>query len=160
MELNFKNRYKAFTLWEMMIALLITSLIVTLSYGTYRTFTDVLKDDEEMLDGLYEMMILDRDLYRLADSCVSMVLMEDVLYFNHRDSYSYIEFGDSILIWGEGDGVDERIYQLTDWSVEFLDEQSNYIKAVQLNIVYGKLTCNFSLKKIYPRTMLYSMTKE
>lgn len=143
-----------------MIALLITSLIVTMSYSTYRTFTDVLKVDQEQLEGLFEMMILERDLYRMADSCMTIELMDDVLYFNHQDCYSYMEFEDSTLTWDEEDSGDEKIYRVAEWSVEYLDEQSDYIKSLQLAIVHGKLTYRFSLKKVYPRNLLYSMTKE
>ena len=73
MILNFKKTYNEYTLLEMMISLLITSLFVTMYYGDYRTFTGVLKKDQHMLNELSDIMLLERDLHRLTDSCMSIM---------------------------------------------------------------------------------------
>lgn len=143
----------------MMIAILITSLIVSLSYGSYRRFTDVLKDDSERLKGLNEMMMLERDLFRLVDSSLSIEIEEDILYFNQMDSYSMMEFGDSLMALITDEEV-KITHKLADWSVTYLSDQSQYVKGIRLRIIYKHFPYDIQLMKVYSRSFLYSTLKE
>lgn len=155
----YKRTYKAFTLWEVMIAMVITSLIVTLSYGAYGRFAKLLKEDQENLDDMHEMVFLERDLFRLTNSCESIEMIDDILYFNKKDTYSFIEFMDSTMILTEDNWGKEREYQIADWSVKYLDDHSDYIKSFQIRYDFNHHHYNFCLKKIYTRSVLYSMIK-
>ena len=97
MPLNYKSKYAAFTLWEMLIAMLITSLIVSLSYGAYWKFNDSLNKDVDQSDRLQEITLLERDLYRITQSSRSIEREGDLLIFDLPVGSAYLEFSDSTL---------------------------------------------------------------
>ncbi len=158
--MNSKHTYKAFTLWEVMIAMVITSLIVTLSYGAYHRFTNLLTKDQESMNDLHEMMFLERDLYQLTDSCLSIEMVDDMLFFNLKDTYSFIEFSDSTMNISADSWKEEREYPIDEWSVKYMDDKSDYIKSFQISCVINHLTYDLTFGKTYPRSFLYSMNSK
>ncbi|MCD4711423.1 MAG: hypothetical protein K8R52_11310 [Bacteroidales bacterium] len=171
MALNYKTVYPAFTLWELMIAMLITSLIVALSYGIYWKFTEVLNQEVEQAELMHELRLLERDLYRLTQSCKSIIREGDQLVFKLSGSYSYLEFSDSTLTIVNDEIFTDREYPseysaeytreipIEGWTSEYLDGQSEHVSSFQIKCRADLQMYTLTFNKIYPNLFLYSMTE-
>lgn len=154
--MSYRKKYQAFTIWEVLIAIVLTSLIVTFSYGSYRTFVVLIQKDQKALTNLNDMVILERELFRLVESSESMELEGRILYFNFPESYSFIEFADSLFIVSIDKMNEEREYDLIEWSAGYLNENTLFVGSFEILCQYEGESYSFSLKKTYPKTFVYS----
>lgn len=143
--------YRAFTLWETIIAIIITSTIVSLSYGSYRLISDMLFADEKNLDEMHESLLLERELMVLLESCQSMELLGDVIWFNGLPEEISLEFLDStMLIYGLRPDEELEIGMLS-WSVEHLNEDSDFLRSFHLDYRMERQAYHLSFIKHYPK---------
>jgi len=158
-----KTSYRAFTLWDLMIAMLITSLIVSLSYGVYWKFTRVLNEDIDLSDQMQKMRLLERELFQLTQSCLTITQEGDQLFFNNFEEYSYLQFSDSTMMLENldylSDFTDEsyREFPIEEWSAEYLNDESDHIKSFQIRYKVDLQIYTLTFKKSYTRLFLYSM---
>ena len=157
MALHYKSKTLAFTLWELMIAMLITSLIVSLSYGVYRKSTKVLDQDIKHSEFMHEIRMLERDLYRLTLSSITVTQEGEDLYFNFIDGYSFLEFSDSTMTIFMDELSIGREFPIEGWSAEYLNDRSEHIRSFKINCKVNLQRYTFSFTKIYPKLFLYSM---
>lgn len=151
------NSYRAFTLWEVIIAMIITSTIVTLSYGSYRLIADLLYDDGKILEEMHESLYLERDLLLMVESCQSMELLGNVIWFNGLSEDISLEFLDStMLIYGINPDEDQEIRMLS-WSVEHLNENSDFLKSFHLDCSMGRQVYHLSFMKHYPKLFQFNL---
>jgi len=151
-------KLKAFTLWELMIAMLITSLLVALSYGVYWRFTSVLNEEATQSEHMHQLRILERDLYRLTQICTDITREGDELVFSFPDEYTYLIFGDSTLIIEYPDETQKEI-GIENWSASYLTKDSDYINHFQVRCMVGSGIFTLDFKKAYPQLFLYSLSK-
>ncbi len=150
------RRYPAFTLWELMIAMLIASLIVSLSYSVYWKFTQILTHESEQAELMHELRMLERDLYQLTESCTAITQMGDQLIFDHPESNRSLEFSDSILTIDYSDESTKE-FPIAGWSTEFLNDQTEHISHFQIRCKASFQTYILTFHKVYPLLFLYSM---
>ena len=136
--------------------MVLTSLIVTFSYGSYRKFVMVIQKDQKALTNLNDMLLLERELFRLVESSESMELEGSTLYFNFPESYSFIEFSDSSFIINVDNQKEEREFPLIKWSASYLNENTQFVGSFEILCHYEGKSYSFSLKKTYPKTFVYS----
>lgn len=94
------SRYNvpASTLWELMIAMLITSLIVALSYGAYWKFTSILHKESAEAEDMHRLRLLERELFQLTQECEQITMEDDALIFDFPQLETHLKFSDSTMI--------------------------------------------------------------
>lgn len=153
---NYNLKWKAFTLWEVLISIVITSLIVTLSYGSYMMFTRTLSEDQQRLNDLNEMVFLERELYKMMESSETVEANGNVLCFKFPGSLSFIEFADSTFMISSDETDLEHEYPLSSWSITYLSDETDYVTCIEIGCEYKGIDYTFSLKKKYSKKFLYS----
>ena len=136
--------------------MVLTSLIVTFSYGAYQKIVAVIEKDQQALTNLNDMLILEREIFRLVESSESLELEGSTLYFNFPESYSFMEFTDSSFIINVDNQKEEREFPLIEWSAGYLNENTQVISSFVILCQYKGKSYSFSLKKTYPKTFLHS----
>jgi Tfp pilus assembly protein PilE len=171
MKSSCRTNIPAFTLWELMIAMLITSLIVALSYRAYWRFTMILKQESIQTEQLHRLRLLERDLYKLTQECNTITREGDVLLFNFPDESCYLEFSDSTMTlvkeginnepefnWDNQQTEDKGI-PIEAWSSGYLNQHTDHIDRFQIRYRAGLQVYNLSFKKTYTNLFLYTMNK-
>lgn len=156
MKLNSRTSIPAFTLGELVIAMLITSLLVSLSYGAYLKFTQLMQSEGDEADRMQELRLLERELFRMTQSCYEIILEGDQLYFNYPETYSSLEFSDTTMTIVFEDET-ERIVPIVGWSVRYLTEKSEHIKSFQISCKAGIQPYTLVFRKSYSNLFLYSL---
>ncbi len=136
--------------------MVLTSLIIAFSYGAYQKMVVVIGKDQQALSKLNDMVFLERELFRLVESSESMELEGNTIYFNFPELYSFLEFSDSSFIVYLDNQREEKEFPLMDWSADYLNESTQFIRSLEILCQYEGKSYSFSLKKIYPKTFLYS----
>jgi hypothetical protein len=156
---RYERKSPAFTLWETLVGIVITSLIVTFSYGAYRILARLPDSDRNEMEDLHEMMLVERELFRSVQSCRSMELIDNTIYFNQSGHLTGMVFLDNsmVLIKDTGDPGDDMEYPVNEWTVSYLAEDSDYISFFAFNYVLERNAFRLSFSKSYPRGFLYSI---
>lgn len=154
--MNFKPTYPAFTLWELMIAMLITTLIVSLSYGVYWKFTQLLDQDMKHSELMQDLRLLEREIYRLTQSSQTITQEGDQLVFEFVNGYSILEFTDSTLIIEYPNELIKE-FPIEKWTSEYLNDQTEHIRSFQISCRVNLQIYTLTFKKSYPQSFLYSM---
>lgn len=149
--------YKAFTLWEAIIVMIITSTIVTLSYGSYREFSNLLLADEKSMVELNEAVFLEREILEMVETCKSVELLGDAIFFNGIQEGAGLEILDSTLVIYGMRGNEEREILMLDWNAEYLDEQSDFISSFCFDLRFDKQTYHLSFVKHYSKSFFLGM---
>lgn len=152
---NHKISCKAFTLWEVLITLILTSLLVSLSYGTYHTFSVILQKDADESEALYDMLYLEKEIKAWTENCKWIELEDDYLVFEYGEWDQVLEFSDSVLILYNEKLDQEKQFPQYAWSVDFLNEQGLFVKSFQIHSVYGNQDFHFTFQKNYNKLFLY-----
>jgi len=154
-ELKFRNSYKAFTLWEMIVVMVVISILVTLSYGAYNKFTLMLENDQQTTNDLIEMIWLEKEIHRIIESSLSAELINAVVYFNLQAGEMSLAFLDSLMIVDLWDTEPLEVH-VDEWSVGYLDNSSDYIKSISIDCRLDKENYRMSFGKTYPKAFLYT----
>ncbi len=149
--------YKAFTLWEAIIVMIITSTIVTLSYGSYREFSNLLRADEKSMVELNEAVFLEREILEMLETCKSVEHLGDVIFFNGIQEGSSLEILDSALVIYGMRGNEEREIWMLDWNAEYLDEQSDFVSSFWFDLRLDEQTYHLSFVKHYSKSFFLGM---
>lgn len=171
MKLVCRSTVPAFTLWELMIAMLITSLIVALSYGAYWKFSSALQQESDQAEQLHDLRLLERDLFRLSQECTAITREGDVLVFNFPEKLCYLEFSDSTLVLvteGSGEGYEfaldnrpeeEKVYPIDAWNASYLNKHTKHIDRFRIRYQAGRQVYPLSFRKTYSNSFLYSLNQ-
>jgi hypothetical protein len=127
-------------------------------------------------DQMHEMRLLERELFQQSQSCLTITLEGDQLYFNYLEEYRVLQFSDSIMLIenqgeypgdyasdyavdyaGEYYGESLREIPIEGWSVDYLNDKSDHIKSFQIRYKVDLQIYTLTFKKSYPRLFLYSM---
>jgi prepilin-type N-terminal cleavage/methylation domain-containing protein len=93
------KRYTAFTLLEMLIVLVLSSLILYLGYRGYESVLSMQKQRDLRFERLFDLRQLDLHLYRLMSESDSVALKEDQLMFFHSGGQQHSLFvGDNHIV--------------------------------------------------------------
>ena len=157
---NYNLKWMAFTLWEVLISIVVTSLIVTFSYSSYMMFTRILSEDQQRLNDLTEMVFLERELYKMMESSETVEANSNVLFFEFPDSLSFIEFTDSTFVISSDKTDLEHEYPLSGWSITFLNNETDHVSYIEIGCNYKGMDYTFALKKKYPKKFLYSQLRK
>lgn len=155
MKSGLKSTYRAFTLWEVLITLILTSILVSLSYGTYHTFSHILQRDSEQANGRYEMLELERNLHRWTTNCESIYMEDECLVFESGEHEKLLEFSDSLVTLFHDGESEELSYILRAWEIDFLDAQSSLVTSFRIRCSNRDQDYRFSLRKQYDKLFLY-----
>lgn len=153
--MNCKTKYRAFTIFEVMTAIVTTSLIAAFSYGAYHMIIKDLDKDSKEQNCLNEMIILEKTLTQLVATCEAVELSDNILFFNYTGHYEYAEIGDTIVILSKGISHKHKTLSLSEWSVEYLDKTSDYVSSFEISLIADDQIFSFSFRKIYPKLFLY-----
>jgi len=165
----YKSNVPAFTLWELMIAMLITSLIVALSYGAYWKFTMILKQESAHAELMHGIRLLERELYQLTQGCNTITREGEVLVFEFPDNIYYLEFSDSTMLLVQEGNSDDCKFTLNNqysenqefpveaWTSGYLNQHSEHIDRFQIKCRADQQVYNLSFKKTYTNRFLYSL---
>lgn len=150
--------YRAFTLWELIVVMVITTTIVSLSYGSYRGFTNILQADEHSMQELNKALNLERILGEMVECSKAMELTGNVIWFDGFSDGSALEFLDSTLVvYGESE-EDDLSFGLVDWEVDYLDGHSDYISSFSIDIKMEKHDYRLVFRKHYSKRFLLGMS--
>jgi competence protein ComGF len=171
MKSYYKSSLPAFTLLEIMIAMLITSLIISFSYSVYMKFAHILYQESEQEDLMLEMRLLEREIFRITQSCTTITREEDQLYFNFLNGYSCLEFSDTTMTilnneayhekeyLTDESGVSTKAFPIEGWSAEYLNNRTQHIDRFQIRCRVRFETYTLTFNKIYPKQFLYSLNQ-
>jgi type II secretory pathway component PulJ len=155
MILDSRKSYPAFTLWEVIIAMLITSVVVTLSYGAYRQFTGMLEQDSRQMDELLLLSNLEKEIHWLVSASERMEVFDDEIFLFGDQGEASLVFEDGIMdVFLDGESVSQVTVQ--DWSVEYLDDHSDLIRSFRIICNMGSGSLTLSFRKTYMKKFLYS----
>jgi len=171
MKSYYKSSFPAFTLLELMITMLITSLIVTFSYGVYMKFAGLLNQETETEDLRQEMRLLELEIFRITQSCTTITREGDQLFFNFSNGYCCLDFSDTTMtILNNETALDEdytsdepgestRDFPIEGWSAEYLNNRTQHIERFQIMFRIHLETYTLTFHKIYPKQFLYSLNQ-
>lgn len=142
----------AFTLWEVIFTLVITTMIVSLSYGGYHRMTNMIENDVSQSDTLYSILQLERELTSLVERSISMDLVDDEIILRGTDN-SLVFFEEYLELWE--DDILTRTFTLEDWMPEYLDDSTDLISRLDLTLPGGRQLFTIVLHKSYPVKLLY-----
>jgi len=155
MILDSRKSHPAFTLWEMLIAMLITSVVITLSYGAYRQFTGMIEQDNNRMEEILYLLNLEKEIQWLVSSAERMEVFDDEILLNGDQGEATLLFSDGLLdIFHDGKSVDQIAVQ--DWAVEYLDDHSDLIRSFRIICNAGNGSFTLTFRKTYMKNDLYS----
>jgi type II secretory pathway component PulJ len=147
--LNFKSRHiAAFTIWEALVAMIITSVIVAMSYKVYLLASKAIYTDHKKLSDLEEMIRFEKIIDQEVISSDFILLDGDKIHFESHFPW-LMESTDSVIM--VFDGNEELIYKyaLEEISVGYLDSISDIINSLDIRINHNGIKYQMSFKKTY-----------
>lgn len=152
---DYRKTIPAFTLWEVIIAMIITTILVTLSYGAYRQFTGMIEQDNRNMEEILHLSELEKDLQWLVSSAEKMEIFGDEIVLDGAHVEASLLFSDGLMeVYHDGELVTQLAVQ--DWSVEFLDDHSELIHSFSIICSAGQASYTLLFTKTYSRKYLYS----
>jgi len=141
----------------MIISLVITSILVTLSYGIYLKSSRLIQDDEAILTQLSDIISLEKDLLKLTEDSQNIRISENTIFFESKNNFASLAFTDSTLGLQENEGPD-KTFNCSSWDVTYLNDQSNYIKSLEIVIPVSGFPNALHFNKSYSKSFLYNIS--
>ncbi len=115
------NKVQAFTIIEVMVTVVITSVVILLSLSVYSSYKRVFMRFNEGVEANYQLMLFDKQLEEDIKSIPEMIFEDGRLVFQSKigDKVLYC-FNDSIIVRENGERLDTFFIAYTNLEFSYL----------------------------------------
>lgn len=151
----FRKRLPGFTLWEVLITMMIVSLVGILSYGIFIRFTARVHQEQINNASLDELRQIELVIHKLVNSAERIEEVDGFLYFESPDFFATIDFGNEMVHFENLSDEQEFEIPFSDYAIEFLDDKTDLVTGFNIITSIGMYPYTLSFHKTYSREFLY-----
>ena len=146
---------RAFTLWELLVAMIITGVIIDLGYIVYlKAEKNLLRDQKEKIN-LFDAILFEKSLREAAESADYIFQEGGQLVLFKDDNETTLEFIDSLMtIRNDFTGISDSM-KVTYLKTSCVDSIPDLVSTIQYGIALHFDTINIVIRKVYSNKSLY-----
>jgi prepilin-type N-terminal cleavage/methylation domain-containing protein len=148
---------KAFTLIELMVAMLISSVVIGIAMGIYVNLQKyALKSTEK--DHFYkELLFFESSFRRDIENCCTIQAKSQELFIQNSSQLIIYDFSQEYILREWPDKIDTFHIPVTGFDLEYLDSEQAYINEIQLEFSFGGDAIPYYISKTYSRDLLHAI---
>lgn len=147
-------KLRAFTLWELLISIVILSSIVSIVYVSYLKSEKLMSNEENRLIELDTLINLEKTLSDMFDEAKIIYSDGDYVVFSFRDLDKYISIEDSVMIVWDDNSEKLLTIPVIDMEYDFLNQEDDFIKGMTIHLGQRFFGSTITLKKTYTNQFL------
>lgn len=154
------HKFFAFTLWDMLTAIVLTSLLISIVYMLLRKTQLMTSVDEDFHSQLEEVLMLEKKIYYAFINSGYILMDQDIMYFDYVDDHPLLELEDTICYYFPSENALPQAFPIESFKVSFVHPDQPVVNGLEL-IVKSKRSHSYSLvfSKYYNKKELYKMEK-
>jgi len=155
--MKYTTRYQAFTIIELIMAMLISSVIIGIVYFVYILFNHQFSNYRQKANAIDEYLIFQRALQRdleSADAITNPSVKEIDCYTITGGRTVHYEFENTFIVRSLAGAQDTFFIKNSGYEAEPFNDSTNLIKNLVLKVSVFDIPLRTAYKKIYSATQL------
>ena len=145
----------AFTLWELLVAMIITGLIIDLGYVVYLKAEKKIGTDQQEKIKLFDIIMFEKSLREVVESSEYILREGPELLFIDDQNESILEYRDSLMILYDSMKDLSDSCKITYFMTTSMDSIPCFIGTIEYGVPVEFDTLHIVIHKVYSRQIMY-----
>ena len=157
MKFKFQN-IKAFTIWELLVSMLLVSLLVTFTYTMFIQGQKLIHHDQKAQEQLDQFIQLNKKIYDIVNNSEIIECNQNqILFFEGDTLVELISVLDRAISFSNRDFFLDESYPIDGINLTYLKNSINIVNKIEINVKGMNGNFFISISKVYSKEMLIKL---
>ena len=153
-------KISAFTIWDMLTAMIISSLLISTAYMFLLKVHTTTAVDEKIHKQLEELILFEKQIYNDFRDSDQIFMEQNIICFDFGGDFTFLELNDTLCIYFPTENGIPEVIPLESYNILLMPHGYDLIKGLEIMVTSdNNHSYPLMFTKVYDKKKLYHLEK-